>query len=348
MKILFIGEFPPPSGGITILVELLYSALVKKEGINITKIDFVQLRKKPDEISLPKVLDNIISFFIFTINVLLKVPFCNIVTFHTPSNKIYLHGLWVLIISKFFNKWIVIRKFGGTDINSYSFLKRKIALFVLRYCDSYLCETKELVKISKNDGVEHTYWFPNHRNMPNSSTIPNREKCKKIIFLGLVRKEKGVEDLCNALKEIKNITLDIYGPLYGDIKESFFEYFSNVSYRGALKKQEIFETLRKFDALILPSYREGYPGVILEAFGAGLPVIASGLSGIKEIVDNGCGILVEPGDIDGIRNSIVKLTGDENLYLQLQKGAKMQAKMFSVEHWANEFINICRETMERK
>ncbi len=346
MKILFIGEFPPPNGGITLLVKCLADELGVNNGLELKKLDIVQPRKRAKgKIKLPKILDNIVAMLLYQFQLLIVIGKCDVVTIHLPSMKIWTYGFYALILSKLFRKPIVVRKFAGTDVNSYKFIMKTMTKFVLKHSDAYLCETKYLVDIARADKIEPTFWFPNHRKMPDLESIPFRSECRKIAFLGLVRKEKGVEDLCLAAKDFKNAQVDIYGPLYGDISLEFMENCKNVTYKRSLDIEEIFETLSQYDALILPSYREGYPGVIIESYGVGIPVITSNLPSLMEIVDDNSGLFVTPGVLGDITDAVNKLASDNVYYNKLQEGARKKAKLFSVEHWADEFVSICKNVI---
>jgi glycosyltransferase involved in cell wall biosynthesis len=348
LKILYIGEFPPPNGGITLLVKCLFDELSKREDLEIQKLDIVQPRKRAKTFKLPKVLDNILAMILFQWQLLFTIGKSDIVAIHLPSMKIWTYGLYTLLLCKLFSKKLIIRKFAGTDVNGYNLVMRSITKYVLRKSDAYLCETKYLVDIAAKDEISPTFWFPNHREMPLLEAIPYRNECRRIAFLGLVRKEKGVEDLCNAAKNFVDTEIDIYGPLFGDISEEFMNGTQNITYKRSLDIDEIFDTLSQYDALILPSYREGYPGVIIEAYGVGIPVITTNLPSLKEIVDENTGIFTTPGSVDEITEAVNSLSSNNEFYLKLQKGARECADLFSVEHWANEFVGICKKTLEAK
>ena len=91
--------------------------------------------------------------------------------------------------------------------------------------------------------------------------------------------------------------IDVYGPFKdGDCSEKIFEN-SRVDYCGVLPPEKVLPTLSQYDVLLLPSFHpgEGYPGIVIEAFSLGLPVIATNWQAIPEIVQDGeNGLLVSP------------------------------------------------------
>jgi glycosyltransferase involved in cell wall biosynthesis len=68
------------------------------------------------------------------------------------------------------------------------------------------------------------------------------------------------------------------------------------------------------DLIVLPSFHEAMPLVMLEAMAIGVPVVASRVAGIPEIITDGVtGLLVEPGDVNGIAAAIIRLLQDPGL-----------------------------------
>lgn len=93
-----------------------------------------------------------------------------------------------------------------------------------------------------------------------------------------------------------------------------------VHFRGRLTQEEIRDILRLGDVVAAPSVptrdgrREGIPVVLMEAMASGVPVVASRLSGIPELVEDGkTGLLIEPGDARGLALTLERLLGDPAL-----------------------------------
>ncbi|MFQ5772319.1 MAG: glycosyltransferase, partial [bacterium] len=111
----------------------------------------------------------------------------------------------------------------------------------------------------------------------------------------------------------------------------------------------VYQTLAQYDVLILPTFwkGEGYPGVIIEAFMVNLPVIATSLKGIKEIVQDGkTGLLVEPRSIESLKNAILKLHSDKKLYKSLVQNIKKEKFKYSNEYWAKIFIHEIQQLIK--
>ena len=91
--------------------------------------------------------------------------------------------------------------------------------------------------------------------------------------------------------------------------------------------------LKAFDIFVLPSVKEGFPWTILEAMSGEIPVIATKVGAVPDIIENNeNGFLLEPRDFKSIANSIEKLLGDENLRKKMtQAGEKTVIDKFSLD-----------------
>lgn len=128
---------------------------------------------------------------------------------------------------------------------------------------------------------------PNPLERKNASSV--KEFCK-IAFAGRIQRQKGLHLLCKAMQEIstRGIELDVYG---NRLDEKYFENcIANFSfnYKGIVPRLELLTLLTGYDFLVLPSvFTEMYPMVIQEAFGVGLPVIASAAKGNVDVINDG-------------------------------------------------------------
>jgi glycosyltransferase involved in cell wall biosynthesis len=92
---------------------------------------------------------------------------------------------------------------------------------------------------------------------------------------------------------------------------------------GFVPHEELGELYDRAALVVCPSYREGLPLCVLEAMAHGKPVVASAVGGIPELVEDGVtGLLVEPGDVAGLRAAIERLLADPALRRRLGRGAR--------------------------
>jgi glycosyltransferase involved in cell wall biosynthesis len=299
-RILLLGprtnrKHPEQTGGAVVLFENLIEQC-QKNNIDYHVID-----------TNKKNYSNLIVAYIAILWQLIWVqrPYTHI-TLHSSRDYIIL-SLAVIFFGKLFGKKVSLRKFGGEAANVFinANIVKKILLYSLfKNMDQIFLEMKYLVtffsKINPN-----TYWFPNVRRRIVTPIIP-RSFSKKFAFIGHVKSEKGIDELLEASNQFDDsFTFDIFGIIenskYTD--EHFKKY--HAKYKGSLQSDEVLHHLNEYDVLILPSYKEGYPGIMIEAYSLGIPVIATALPGIKEITeDHQTGILITPKNIDELVQAI--------------------------------------------
>ena len=170
-------------------------------------------------------------------------------------------------------------------------------------------------------GYANAVYVPNSKPVVFKPTLQNRnpEKPFKFVFLSRVHPDKGCDDIISSVKALNleggqnRFEVDFYGPLFDSYKKSFLsqiENIANISYRGFLNLTETkgYEMLSEYDAMLFPTFwkGEGFPGIILDAYIAGLPVIASDWNLNREVIeDHKSGIFIPVHDtkalIDAMR-----------------------------------------------
>ncbi|MEO0851600.1 MAG: glycosyltransferase family 4 protein, partial [Pseudomonadota bacterium] len=95
------------------------------------------------------------------------------------------------------------------------------------------------------------------------------------------------------------------GPDADALKAAAAPLGDKVHFTGALNQEEVAQTLAGADVFVLPSFAEGVPVVLMEALVAGLPVIATRVAGVQELVEDGVsGFVVPPGDVEALTQAI--------------------------------------------
>jgi glycosyltransferase involved in cell wall biosynthesis len=99
------------------------------------------------------------------------------------------------------------------------------------------------------------------------------------------------------------------------------------------------------DAFVMPSHFEGGPTTVLEAMAMGLPVVATNVGMVPEVIDDGVtGLIVSPGDSAGIASALQELLSDSLLRESMGKAARMYArKAFSIERMADGYLRLFAE-----
>lgn len=128
------------------------------------------------------------------------------------------------------------------------------------------------------------------------------------LFAGRLDPEKGIRTLLKAwLQMPQSRTLRILGSGYcQEETEAFSKVYPNVEFRTWIPRSQIFEQIKGARFVVFPSeWYENLPLVIIEAFACGVPVIASDLGAMREVVEHGrTGLLFKPGDVQDLARTM--------------------------------------------
>lgn len=188
-----------------------------------------------------------------------------------------------------------------------------------------------------------------NNGVPDLNVCGSRNKDHSIfrlLFLGNLSERKGVSDLLRALPQVKSacgqLSVTIAGggdiPHYQEIARQL-GLIDIVEFTGWVDQVKAAKLLADADALVLPSYDEGLPLVILEALSACVPVICTPVGEIPTVLtDNVNACFVIPGDSVSIAAGLINMINDQDLQLKLQKnGREIYLSEFSM---AGFFYNI--------
>jgi glycosyltransferase involved in cell wall biosynthesis len=160
----------------------------------------------------------------------------------------------------------------------------------------------------------------NTRSIPGSGVNLMQHKFEKyplpdnkvgFLFIGRIMKAKGIEELLDAAKLVKEKYTDVQFDLIGGIEENYkekldeFESLDIVKYHG--QQEDVHSFIRRSHAIILPSYHEGLANVLLESASSGRPVLASRVPGCIETFEDGLtGFGFEAKNVDSLVKAITR------------------------------------------
>ncbi len=348
LRVLVVGTFPPPVCGTTVLVEQLCRELETRHDIEVTRIETRTGRTSNR-------FQQVLSFVRTVFSVWWKAPGVDVITQHGCTYGARFLGPILLFVARLRRKPFVFRRFAGdfdVEYHRSSPLQRYLLRWLLK-ADRVLLETKRLVRHFRNEFPRGRFvWYPNSRPLrgaPQSNGNAARP-ARRFVFLGHVMREKGILELKKAAERVAplGVQVDLYGPRLPNISEDDLSGVENLRYRGSLDPKEVPATLAQYDVLVLPSHREGYPGGILEAYSVGLPVLATRVGGVPEIVDDGeTGVLVPAGDPDRLARAMALLAESGKQMKRLREGAARKAAEFDSERWTEVFAEQCRSLAGR-
>jgi len=193
-----------------------------------------------------------------------------------------------------------------------------------------------LVYSSKFDDADFAC-LPRTRRLPGAPA--------RLLYVGRIAREKGVEVLLDAFARIREalpgappvLTIagyDYRGGVYGDQFRRGVQaqpYADAVTFAGHVPYgPALFDLYDAHDVLVLPSFTEGFPQVILEAMARGVPVVATSVGGVPRVLEDRVnGRLVTPGDAAAVARAVCDLVRDETVADRLATEGQRTARRFT-------------------
>ena len=348
MRVIMIGPFPPPVNGMTLANKMLFEEL-RKRGIDIKLIDTKTSTKRENlssqgKFSVRKTVLSILPIMKGVARILFGRSY-NVV-YITPAQNVnsylkYVPFMWAARVRKI---PYVIHIHGGYFRKMYdstSGWKRKIidkslnglagAIVLgpsLRYMFEGLIPDQKIF-VCEN-GVEDMI-FATEEEIKNKIERWKKDDTIRIVYLSSLMKTKGILDLLEAVKILRNegkkVHLDVAGPIEPEIKAEVDRFFSEfkdtVTYHGIVKGQKKKKLLLDNYIFCLPTYypNEGQPISILEAIANGCLIVSTDHGGIRDIVDENVGTLVAKRSPSSIaRTLITNYNNIGNLFKIREKG----------------------------
>lgn len=349
----------PKSG----IVNLVYNQVVANRNPSIKyKVGFFvedyETRSKFESAGVEVVNYNYhpLLFFIAIINIILDIRKSTPQIVHTHS---FLPGLFARVICLYAKSFRLVSTihnsypyFKGNnvkdrlkiflEINSINRVNSKI-ICVSRYVKEYLLKHTGL-----NSELVDIVYLGIAIDRDDSGIISNKpESSNRVIIVGRLDKQKRHDRLLSIWKKvveaIPEAKLDIVG--HGSEKDNLVRTVNelklkqNVSFLGF--RDDIPELLRGSDFSVLTSSYEGLPVAIAESFLQKRPVIAFEIDSLREIIDDNCGILVKPFDIDEFAEKVVYLLSNPHIAKALgENGYNKVLTHFDINRMVDEIENI--------
>lgn len=175
-----------------------------------------------------------------------------------------------------------------------------------------------------------------------------------VLFAATVIKPKGYHDLIRAFQPVvlKHPDWKLVLAGNGEIEEGkqlaeSLDISSSVIFRGWVSGKEKDELFRASSIFCLPSYAEGFPMSVLDAWGYGLPVICTSVGGIPDVTEDGNNVLLfSPGDVAKLSDQLDRLISDEVLREKIIEGSRILAEsVFNLDKINQQLESIYKELL---
>ena len=192
----------------------------------------------------------------------------------------------------------------------------KLLQKVVKLADAAITMDMMSFNTLKKGGFTNVHYLPNPLARSIACQIEQESASvkrmqRKLCFVGHVIPTKGVFELVEACKEIKNIKLHILGMVTSEIREKMQQIADDndwLVFEGEVDHRTVIRELLSTDIFVLPTYTEGFPNVILESMACGCAIATTPVGAIPEMLDSAsgepCGLCSEPRDAEGLRRNI--------------------------------------------
>jgi len=344
-KILVVGPLPPTVGGITTFITSILDSDLNK------KYRFITFGTERPTVGIVRDVSDytvvfqiglfcLIKSIVWTISHLLTFPFVlfknrpDIVHVCTASYWSFWENAVYVLISEMFSKKTFFHIHGGGFDEFYKNSNRFVKFLIRKILDL----SDKVIVLSSAWKRFFTNFTPENKIavLENFVNFSQYSRFKKegglskdtitVLFVGGVgAKEKGLYDIFKTIPIVINRCENI---LFLFVACSSIEKFntirekeeiaSHTKFLGYLHGDEKIRVFSESDIFILPSYSEGLPITMLEAMVTGLPVIATPVGAIAEIIEDGVnGFLVKAGDYQALAEKIVILAQERKLRLKM-------------------------------
>ena len=302
------------------------------------------------EINMSRKITPIKDFLsVYNLYKLIKKEKPIIVHSHTPKA-----GVVAMMAAKIANVPIRLHTVAGLPLMEAKGIKRKLLNFVEKV--TYACATKvypnskglydfiveeELISSIKmkiiangsSNGIDTSY-FDSERISENQreeflTRLNIQKKDFVFVFVGRLVGDKGINELIDAFARIKdsNVKLLLVGGLESDLdplkSETIHEIDKNKNIISVGFQKDVRPYFAISHCLVFPSYREGFPNVVLQAGAMGLPSIVSNINGCNEIIQEGInGLIIPSKDRESLYTVMHKIISDEAWRKQLAGNAR--------------------------
>ena len=196
----------------------------------------------------------------------------------------------------------------------------------------------KIIANGSSNGIDTTFFSPDQVTELERVTL--REKLNiqpdnfVFVFVGRIVSDKGINELIKAFSQLQavenkptGIKLLLVGGLENDLDPLNPETLAEINQNKDIISVGFQQDVRSFfaiaDALVFPSYREGFPNVVMQAGAMGLPSIVSDINGCNEIIIEGeNGLIIPPKNVEKLKEKMLTLAKDKNLYTKLKGNSR--------------------------
>jgi len=209
--------------------------------------------------------------------------------------------------------------------------------------DKFLVEGKSMAQTLSRCGFDNAIYVPNFKRITKYPEKNAQGGVLRFVFLSRIDSCKGCDYIISVAKRLNvkyqdRYLIDFFGNIASDYKDfrERVDSIPNLNYKGFidLRDQENYNVLAQYDAMLFPTYwdGEGFPGVVVDAFVAGLPVIASDWHLNKEIVKDGeTGFIIKPQDEESLYSVMENCIEKPEILRSMASACQREAGKYDID-----------------
>jgi glycosyltransferase involved in cell wall biosynthesis len=182
---------------------------------------------------------------------------------------------------------------------------------------------------------------------------PEPQAVPEVLYAGRLIREKGLYELLEAFARVRSgaeahLIVAGEGPEAGGLQQRAEELgiAGDVTFTGHLAEEDLAALYRRATLLVLPSYSEGLPTVILEALAFGLPIVTTPIRGAADhLVEGTNALFVPPRESAPLADAIGTLLADPELRATMREANLAKASEFAPERVAEEYVRVFQQVM---
>jgi len=293
----------------------------------------------------------------------------DIVHTHTPKA-----GVVGMVASFFARVPVRLHTVAGLPLMEATGLKRVVLNFVEKL--TYKCSTKvypnsfglkniilknrfttedklRVIGIGSSNGIDTSYFDPELFSFKENNTLKSELGIERndfvFIFVGRLVADKGINELVEVFNELclnlKEIKLLLVGPFEDELDPLSEKTKLLISSQDKIISAGYQNDVRPFfaisNSLVFPSYREGFPNVVMQSGAMGLPSVVSDINGCNEIIQTDFnGIVVPSKDVESLKKSMLRIFMDKKLYIACCKNSRSNiVKNYEQKLYWNTLLN---------
>ena len=368
LRVLLVSPLPPPASGIASWTVMVLRAAIDGQDVAMTHVDTaVRWRSTNDAIFWKRLIGGSMQAFRDSFRVLLALRKARPAVVHlcTSGSLGIPKDILMLALARMCRARTVLHYRRGDlpDIVRGRGLEWWLMRLSLRFADTFLLldqKSEEAALIATN-GI-HLKRIPNPVDIEMMRKIaaskcrePKEHRPRRLVYAGWVVPTKGVRELVEACNVIENVPFEL--DLVGNVLDAFGQELKTISaqrdggkwlrFHGMRAHREALELIGKADIFILPSYTEGFPNVVLEAMALGVPIIATRVGAIPEMLgentENACGVLINPRSVAELHDALLDfLTHPEKAKGYGERAQRKASERYSMGEVMRQYMELWR------